>query len=197
MEPPAPSISTCRSDGNPGVECRDGGPNGQYTLVFTFGVNLTSVGSSTATSVGGFGEAMISSAMVNPSNLKQYIVNLTGVTDVQIVQVALNNVIVTGARTDKIRQFMSVLIGDTSGNRTVNSGDIAQAKSGGGFTLVKHKLPPGCKRERRNKCRDVSFVKCRSGNALPDFFPATTSGRSAIFANARSTLCNFGAQVSF
>ena len=52
-------------------------------LFFTFGVNLTSVGNASVSSVGGFGEATISSGMINPSDLKQYVVNLTGVTDGQ------------------------------------------------------------------------------------------------------------------
>ena len=85
-------------DGNPGIECRSGGPNGEYTLVFTFGVNLTSVGGASVSRVGSESEAMISSQMINPSNPKQYIVNLTRVTEHQYLQVTLN-VSVAGART--------------------------------------------------------------------------------------------------
>jgi hypothetical protein len=156
-------------DSNPGIECRDGGPNREYTLVFTFGANLTSVGSATVTSVGGFGEATISGSMINPSNLKQYVVNLTGVTDGQYLQVTLSNVNVAGARTDNISQFMGVLIGDTTGNGSVNSGDVGQTKAQTGRTLTNTNFREDVNASGAISASDVSFVKFRSGNALPDF----------------------------
>ena len=56
-------------------------------------------------------------------------VNLTGVTDVQKITVTLSNV------TDSFAQVlpntavsMNMLIGDTSGNKTVNASDVSQTK---------------------------------------------------------------------
>lgn len=156
-------------DGNPGVECRSGGPSGKYTLVFTFAVNLTSVASASVSSLS-FGNAALDSSMINPSNAKQYIVNLTDVTDQQYVQVTLNNVNVAGAHTDALSQIMGVLIGDTSGNRSVNSGDIGQTKSESGHTLTNANFREDVGVNGAISASDVLLVKSKSGNSLFDLF---------------------------
>ena len=156
-------------DGNPGIECRNGGPNGQYTLVFTFATNLTNVGSATVSTVGGFGDATLSSAMINPGNTRQYIVNLTGVTDVQYLQITLNNVNdVTAAHTESISHFMGILTGDTSGNRSVNSSDVGQTKSETGHALTTTNFREDVTANGTITATDVSVVKSTSGNSLPD-----------------------------
>ena len=156
-------------DGNPGVECRSGGTDGKYTLVFTFAVNLTSVGSATVSSLS-FGDAALDSSAINPSNAKQYIVNLTGVTDQQYVQVTLNNVNVAGAHTDAVSQIMGVLIGDTSGNRSVSSGDIGQTKTESGHTLTNTNFREDVNANGAITASDVVLVKSKSGNGLSDLF---------------------------
>ena len=167
---PARSNIALPLDGNPGVECRSGGTDGKYTLVFTFAVNLTSVGSASVSSLS-FGDAALDSSMINPSNAKQYIVNLTGVTDQQYVQVTLNNVNVTGgAHTDAVSQIIGVLIGDTSGNRSVNSGDVAQTKSESGHTVTNTNFREDVNTSGTISASDISFVKSKSGNALFDLF---------------------------
>ena len=155
-------------DGNPGIECRSGGPNGEYTLVFTFGVNLTSVGGASVSRVGSESEAMISSQMINPSNPKQYIVNLTRVTEHQYLQVTLNNVSVAGARTHSISHFMGVLIGDTSANRFVNSTDVGQTKSESGHALTNANFREDVNASGAITASDISFVKSKSGGSLPN-----------------------------
>ncbi len=65
--------------GNPAIECRSGGGSNDYTLVFTFANNLTSVSGATVST----GAGSVSSSAIGP-NPNQYSVNLTGVTNAQI-----------------------------------------------------------------------------------------------------------------
>src|SRR2546423_10991953 len=71
------------------IESQSGGPNGDYTMVFTFASPLTSVGGVTVTS----GTGTVTSGMIDPSNPDRYIVNLAGVTNAQIITVSLTNVL--------------------------------------------------------------------------------------------------------
>ena len=73
--------------GNPGVECRSGGANGDYQLIFSFANTLTSVGNASVTS----GTGTVSSHMID-ADAHNYIVNLTGVTNAQVITVNLTNV---------------------------------------------------------------------------------------------------------
>src|SRR5438270_12541504 len=70
------------------IESQSGGPNGDYTMVFTFASPLTSVGGVSVTG----GTGTITSGMIDSSNPDRYIVNLAGVTNAQIITVGLTNV---------------------------------------------------------------------------------------------------------
>src|SRR6202035_3595806 len=70
--------------GNAGVECRSGGATNDYQMIFNF-ANPVTVGSASVTS----GTGTVSSFSVSGS---QVTVNLTGVTDAQIITVILFNV---------------------------------------------------------------------------------------------------------
>src|SRR5207244_1113969 len=69
------------SGGN-GIECRSGGSNGDYALVFTFANPLSNVGGASVTA----GMASVSSNAIG-SDPHQYVVNLTGVTNAQKITV--------------------------------------------------------------------------------------------------------------
>src|SRR6202040_887368 len=71
--------------GTPGTECRSGGANGNYTIVFKFAVPVSTVGSGGVAA----GIGSISSRAIDGTDARQYIVNLTGVTNVQNVTVTL------------------------------------------------------------------------------------------------------------
>src|ERR1051325_2971814 len=73
------------SQGFLATECRSGGTNGNYNLVFKFADALTNVGSAHVTS----GTGSISSSKIDPNDAHNYIVNLTAVADAQIVTVVL------------------------------------------------------------------------------------------------------------
>jgi hypothetical protein len=106
--------------GSPGIECRSGGTNNTYTLVFTFANPLTSV--STASVSSGAGRVASSSIGIDAH---QYIVNLTGVTNAQWITVTLANISDNaGDFSASVSATMGVLIGDVDATRHVDAGDI-------------------------------------------------------------------------
>jgi len=96
--------------GSPGIECRTGGANGDYMLVFSFANLLTSVGGASVSS----GTGCVSSSAVG-NDAHQYVVNLTGVTNAQTVRVGLTNVSDSNGNFSSIvSASMSVLVGDVN-----------------------------------------------------------------------------------
>ena len=110
--------------GSAGIECRSGGASNAHKIVFTFANTLTSVSSATLSS----GAGTVSSSGIG-ADAHQYIVDLTGVTNAQIITVNLTNVTDSaGNNSATVPVSMGVLLGDTSGNKTVNSSDVSQTK---------------------------------------------------------------------
>ena len=146
------------------VECRSGGASGTYTLVFTFVNPLTSVGGASITS----GTATVSSSNIDGADAYNYIVNLTGVTNEQTITVSLNNVTDSvGNSSGSVSGSMSVLIGDTNGDRFVNSADISQTKSQSGQPVTSANFREDVNTDGFLNSGDISLVKSKSGTALP------------------------------
>src|SRR5207244_9951636 len=150
--------------GNSGIECRSGGVNGDYMLVFTFPNTLTTVGGASVSS----GTGSVASSNVDGSDAHNYIVNLTGVTNVQVITVSLTNV------TDSLGNFssatsvsMGVLIGDTNADRSVNSADIGQTKSQSFHTVVQGNFREDVNVDGSINSADIGLVKSKSFTALP------------------------------
>jgi Dockerin type I domain len=145
--------------GEPGVECRSSG--GNHTLVFTF--NNDVVSGSASVTVG------VASVMGNPSFAGNTMtVNLTGVTDVQKITVTVSSV------TDSFGQTLpdeavsvNMLIGDTSGNKTVNATDVSQTKLQSGQADTATNFREDVNVNGSINATDVSLVKLKSGTALP------------------------------
>jgi hypothetical protein len=104
-----------------GVECRSGGMNGDYTLVFKFGNPLSSIGCAEVTS----GTGSVVDTMIDSNDPHNCVVNLTGVTNAQRIAGTLSNV------TDSVGNFsnaifaqMGVLVGDVNASGHVDAGDI-------------------------------------------------------------------------
>src|SRR5207302_10237180 len=96
--------------GSTGIECRSGGANGDYTLVFTFANELTNVDGASVT--GGAGS--VSSGAIG-NDRHQYIVSLTEVTNAQVVTVSLRDVMDSvGSFSPVVAGSMKVLVGDTT-----------------------------------------------------------------------------------
>jgi hypothetical protein len=111
--------------GTHGVECRSGGANGDYTMIFTFADTLTGVGSATVSS----GAGQVHDGAIG-SDAHQYIVNLTGVTNAQHIFVTLRGVQDSaGHNSDAISAPMSILVGDVNASGVVTSGDTNLCKA--------------------------------------------------------------------
>ena len=150
------------TDGS-GIECRSGGTNGDYTVVFTFENPLTNVGGATVSS----GTGRVSSSAIG-SDPHQYIVNLTGVTNAQRVSINLTNVSdAVGDSSGVISASMGILIGDTTASGTVNSSDIAQTQSQSGQGVTSANFREDVTANGAINSSDVALVQSKSGTSLP------------------------------
>ena len=147
--------------GSPGVECRSGGAGGDFALVITFS---NTVVSGNAAVTGGTGS--IAGAPTFSGNTMT--VNLTGVTNAQTTTVSLADV------TDSSSQVLlttaiaiGFLVGDTSGNGSVNASDVSQTKLQSGQTLTATNFREDVTFNGSINASDVSLVKSNSGTALP------------------------------
>jgi hypothetical protein len=151
--------------GSPGVECRTGGANGNFTVVFTFTNPLTLVG---GVSVIGGAATIVPFAGINAGDAHQYIVQLTGVVNAQVVTLQLSNVNDSlGNNTPVLQVPIGVLLGDTSGNGTVNATDVSQAKLQSGQPVTGSNFRNDITVNGSINATDVSSVKLKSGTALP------------------------------
>jgi hypothetical protein len=157
--------------GTRGVECRSSASlgAGNYTVVFTFLNNLTSVASASVSS----GTGSVSSTVLGPNaslNLtaNQYEVNLTGVSNQQYITITLHTVQDSGDNTgDVIGPQMGVLIGDTTANGAVNSSDIAQTQSQSGQLVTVDTFREDVTVNGSINSSDIALVQSQSGTALP------------------------------
>lgn len=144
--------------GAPGVECRSGPA---HTLVFTFSNPIVS------------GDAMVTSGMAtiagSPTISGNTItVDLTGVSNVQDVEVTLSNV------TDNLAQVLPdtvvpvrFLLGDVTANSATNSSDIAQVKSLSGLPVNASNFRADVAANGAINSSDISQTKFASGSSLP------------------------------
>jgi hypothetical protein len=142
--------------GNPGIECRSGGATGDYTIVFTFAVPVTFA----TADCGGMSATASSSG-------NDVMVNCTGVPNAQTTQVTIHGVSAIGFATADAVAPVSVLIGDTNADGTVNSADITQVKSQSGSTVTENNFREDVNTDGSLNSGDISLVKSKSGTALP------------------------------
>ena len=150
--------------GTPGIECRSGGASGDYTLVLRFANPFGNVASANVTSGAGF----VSSSAIDGTDSRNYVVNLTGVTNAQVITVSLTDVTDSdGNSSDTVSSSMAVLIGDTTASRSVNSSDISQTKSESGQLVTAANFRQDVTVSGSINSSDISLVKSKSGTALP------------------------------
>jgi PKD repeat protein len=148
--------------GTPTVECRTGGANGVYQMVFTFANPLVSVDQPTVTA----GTGSVSSGAIG-SDTHQYIVNLTGVTNAQTLTVALVNAHDSTNAIGNVSGTMSVLVGDTNADKFCDAIDVSQTKSQSGNAVTNSNFREDVNVDGFIDAIDVSLVKSKSGTALP------------------------------
>ncbi len=145
--------------GSVGIECRSGGASNDYQIVFMFPSAVTF---NSASVTPGTGAVSSSSG----SGTTTVTVNLTGVINAQTITVTLSSVS-DGTGTGDVGVQMGVLVGDTTGDGTVNSGDIAQTKSKSGQAVDSSNFRSDVTVDGSLNSGDIGFVKSKSGTALP------------------------------
>lgn len=151
------------TSGTPGVECRSGGGNGSYTVVFKFANTLTSVADAKVTS----GTATVSGSGIG-TDAHEYVVNLTGVANAQTIVITLTNVYDSaGNSSSTVSVPMSILIGDTTGNGAVNSSDVGQTKQQTGAAVTSSNFREDVTVDGSINSSDIGSVKTKVGTALP------------------------------
>ena len=138
-----------------GIEDRAGSPGHQIVATFTGPVTVGSVTVTTGT-----GAATFSTAG------SVCTINLTGVTNAQRLGITLSNVTV-GSHNGDVTIPMGVLLGDTSGNGSVNAGDVSQTKGQSGQAVGAGNFREDVTANGTLNASDVSSVKNNSGTALP------------------------------
>ncbi len=139
------------------TECRDVGPTGTHQVVVTFPSPVT-FSSATLTS----GAGSIASATGNGSEIA---LNLSGVANAQTITLKLAGVS-DGVTTSDVTVQMAVLLGDTTGDGVVNSGDIAQTKAQAGAALSSSNFREDVTVDGGFNSGDISLVKSKSGTGL-------------------------------
>jgi N-acetylneuraminic acid mutarotase len=152
--------------GTPGLECRSGGATNDYTMVVTFLANVSVNGSPQAAVTAGSGtigsNGMSNGGIVIISG-DVVTIPLTNVVNAQTINVTLNSV--NGSTNVTIP--MSVLIGDTNANGTVNAADVAQTKSRLGQTVGATNFRSDVNANGMLNAADAAIVKQNSGTSLP------------------------------
>ena len=144
----------------PGVECRSGSANGDYSIVFTFTNDVTGGTASIDSGTGNISGAPVFSG-------KTATVNLTGVANAQNLTVSMNNVIDQYLQTlPSASATVSLLIGDTNGNGTVSSTDVSQTKSEAGHSVTESNFREDVSADGTITSSDVSLVKAHSGESV-------------------------------
>lgn len=153
------------SRGEIGIEPRSGGANGDYTIIFSFSNAVTSVVMGTP-SCGTVGSSMIDPDPAN--NNHRYIVNLTSLNSCQDskITVPLNSVS-DGTNSISASVTFGLLVGDTTGNATVNASDVSQVKAQSGQAAGPSNFRQDVNADGALNASDIGLVKSRSGAALP------------------------------
>ncbi len=147
--------------GSPGVECRSS--SGNHKLVFTFNNPIVSGNAAVTSGTGSVSGAPLFSGISNTMT-----VNLTGVTDVQMITVTLSNVIDSFGQTLANAAVSAImLVGDVSGNKMVNATDVSQTKLQSGVAVSAANFREDVIVSGSINATDVSQVKSRSGSSVP------------------------------
>jgi hypothetical protein len=155
-----------------GVECRSSASlgAGNYSLVFTFARNLTSVASASVTAhnpTSGTGTVNSSTSGIGP-NPNQYTVNLTGVSNQQYITVTLNSVLdALGHSGNVTGPQMGVLVGDVNASGVVNTGDTNLCKAQALQTVTNANFRNDINTSAVINTGDVNLIKQNALSQLP------------------------------
>jgi hypothetical protein len=142
-----------------GVECRSGGAGNNYQIVVTFSNNVSYSNVALTTGTG-----MVSN--VSGNNTATLTIDLSGVTSPQKIVVTISS-LNDGFATSNLAIPMRILVGDTTGNGSVNSTDVSQTKLQSGQAVTASNFRQDVSANGTLNATDVSTVKGRSGQSVP------------------------------
>jgi hypothetical protein len=134
--------------GSGATECRSGGANGDYDIVFAFSAPAPAVTVATCNGT----------PAANSNSGNETTVHCTGVPNAQYLAVQLNNLPTAS---------VGILVGDTTNDKSVNSADISQTKSRSGQAVDSTNFRSDVTVDGSLNSADISLVKSKSGTALP------------------------------
>ena len=152
--------------GTPGIECRSGGATNDYTMVVTFGNTVTVNGNPQAqvtAGTGDIGSGGVPNGGTVTVNGAIVTIPLTNVANAQTLRVTLNSV----NSASNVTIPMSVLVGDTNANATVNAADVAQTKARLGQAVDATNYRSDINTNGSINAADTAIVKQNSGTSLP------------------------------
>ena len=144
-----------------GIESRSGGANDDYKVIVNFAQPVTFSGAAVTSGIG-----QVSTINMTGAAGTQLTVNLTGVTNAQTIVVALFDVD-DGTKHSDVGIRMGVLVGDTTGNGTVNASDVSLVKMQSGQPVGADNFRADVVANGAINASDVSAAKFQSGTALP------------------------------
>jgi hypothetical protein len=146
-----------------GIECRTGGTNANYTLVFTFPNPLTHVDGAAVTS----GTGSVASSGIDGSDAHNYIVNLSGISNVQTISVGLTNLSdSTGNISTSVSASMKVLVGDVNASGVVDSGDVFLVRQQTGHAATLSNFRDDVNASGLIDSGDVFLTRQKTGTAI-------------------------------
>lgn len=155
--------------GNLGIECRAGATPASHQIVATF-VSPATFSSVSVTS--GIGQVESTSSNGDGS---QVTVNLQNVSNAQTVGITFFN-FAHGSFTADITFPIGILLGDTTGNGSINSSDVSLVKSKSGQFADALSFRTDVTTNGQINATDVSIVKSGSGTSLTAIMPLGKPG---------------------
>ena len=156
--------------GTPGIECRSGGGTNDYQMLVTFPTNVSISGSPQAQVTSGAGKigssGVSNGGVVSGGGTSVITIPLTNITNAQTINVTLFGVN-NGSSVGSTVIPMSLLQGDTSGNRSVSGTDVSQTRARVGQPIDSTNFRSDVVINNFINSTDISTVKARSGTGLP------------------------------
>jgi hypothetical protein len=151
--------------GGPGIECRSGRANGDYTIVFTFANFLTNVGGADVTS----GTGSVTDSAIDSTDAHRYVVNLTGVTNAQTIIVSLTNASDStgGFSASGISIPVGVLVADVNATRRVDAADVSLVRQQTLQPITSSNFRDDINASGRIDASDVSIARQQTLTSLP------------------------------
>jgi hypothetical protein len=175
-------IDLLKPDGTGDIECRSGGTNKTFTIIYTFG--SCPMGNCEFTVTGMANNVMLSptsGATLNDHEpgpgMNQYTVHLRNVKNAQHLFVTLNGLPVhnntanANATLNAVAARLDLLLGDTTNNAAVNSSDVTQTKAQSGTAAGAGNFRTDVTVNGTINSSDIAAVKAQSGTGLPASAP--------------------------